>query len=145
MLCMRTTSTNRFVLFSSGRAGTLGQTFNIRLGRLSTYGSCDECDDCIGVMGYAHGMVATCGSTSVNDGEEHLVVVTFDLGYQVKIYIDGELKGTARLPEIDTNGNSNFLGQSNHGGAEWYYTGTIRGLKVYSFATSAAQSQNIIL
>ena len=91
-------------------------------------------------MGYNEDYAPSqCDCAAVNDGVEHLVVVTYSSSSLVTVYVDGEMCNTVNLPNLNTQGNSNFLGKSNHVGYEGYFIGTIRGLKVYEYAMTFAQ------
>ena len=75
----------------------------------------------------------------MNDGVEHVVAVAFNqIGSVVSVYMDGAFVSSGSLPDIDTQGNSNFLGQT-HCTNRRYFTGTIRRLRVYAYAMSSIQ------
>jgi Concanavalin A-like lectin/glucanases superfamily len=91
----------------------------------------------VGVMGFFDDFYPTTGK-SVADGNWHMVAVTYDGGGNLKIYIDGNLDNGTVI-SYSTEGQSNYIGRSNHVGYERGFQGSIADPAVFHYALSAAQ------
>merc|ERR1712071_93678 len=100
-----------------GGTPTFGKTFNIKTTRIS-----GSLGGCIGVMGYYKDFYPNwCMGAAINDGAEHSVAVTYSTSSVVSMYVDGEIASVGHLPDLNTQGVSNYLGRSNHDGDEQYF------------------------
>ena len=70
------------------------------------------------------------GNIQLNDNNWHNILVTFD-GANLRFYVDGVFEKAATCnmsgcpSNLSTNGQANFIGKSNHIGAEAWYIGEI--------------------
>lgn len=113
-------------IFSSGTAAP-SQAFN-----LVTYGSSK-----VGVMGYNNDFYPTSGANITNNAWHYVGAVASGNG-TITTYVDGVLDNTGSVT-YSTVGQSNFVGKSNHAGAESYWNGSIASVHYYNRALLAAE------
>ncbi len=82
-----------------------------------------------GVMGFANDFYPAIG-TNVNDGKWQMIACTFD-GSILKIYVDGILDNIGNMT-YNTSQQFNYIGKSNHTGAEQFFNGTIDDVSIYN-------------
>jgi hypothetical protein len=123
MFVMMTSIFSPGYIFASGTS-EYNQAFNIRC-----------VDGCVGFMGFNNDLYPATCTYNVVDGREHFVAVTYGSN-DLRIYVNGVLMHYA-YKNLNTVGQNNYLGQSGHAGHEHYYTGSLRGVEVYSRVLSA--------
>lgn len=114
-------------ILSTGTAAN-SQAFN-----LVTYGGNTK----IGVMGYNNDFYPSSGA-NIFTNTWHYVGATYD-GTYINTYVDGVLDNTSGAMTMATTGNNNYIGKSNHVGAENYWSGSISVVHAYNRALSAAE------
>ncbi|MCD6067963.1 MAG: gliding motility-related protein [Bacteroidetes bacterium] len=90
----------------------------------------------LGLMGFGNDYYPSTG-TLIADGSFHHVAVTYD-GTNAIAYIDGTWEWTFATI-LATAGSDNFIGSSNHTGAEQYFKGTIDELRVWNEARDGCE------
>ncbi len=88
-----------------------------------------------GVMGYANDYYPGSG-TNILDGDWHMVVATFDGASTLRIYVDGALDNSTSI-SYNTQAQNNYIGRSNHVGAELHFPGYIDEAATFHTALSA--------
>ncbi len=87
-----------------------------------------------------------CPSSSVklDDGIWHFVALTFSNNV-LNGFVDGSLSYSHNYPVgfINTNGQSNFIGKSNHQGWETFFKGIIDDIAIYNRALSPSEIQQL--
>jgi hypothetical protein len=91
----------------------------------------------VGVMGFFDDFYPPSG-TNVADGNWHMVAVTFDGAGNLRIYIDGRLDNETTI-SYNTQGQSNYIGRSNHPGFERVFRGSISDPAIFNYALSPSQ------
>lgn len=113
-------------IFSSGTALPT-QAFN-----LVTYGSSK-----VGVMGYNNDFYPTSGANITNNVWHYVGAVANGTG-TITTYVDGVQDNVGNIT-YSTTGQNNFVGKSNHAGAESYWNGNIGVVHYYNKALTAAE------
>lgn len=111
--------------FASGTA-TNGQTFNIKVTPTGH----------LGFMGFNDDNYPSSGR-QIADGTWHHVAISYN-GVTLTAYIDGIVEWTANK-NLNTVGANNFLGRSNHAGAEQFYNGSLDEVRVWNVALTQTQ------
>lgn len=111
--------------FASGTA-TNGQTFNIKVTPTGH----------LGFMGFNDDNYPSSGR-QIADGTWHHVAISYN-GVTLTAYIDGIVEWTANK-NLNTVGSNNFLGRSNHAGAEQFYNGSLDEVRVWNVALTQTQ------
>jgi hypothetical protein len=113
-------------IIATGTPAT-SQAFN-----LVTYGS-----NKIGVMGYNNDFYPTSGANIFNN-VWHYVGAVANGSSGITTYVDGVQDNTGTITYA-TAGQTNYVGKSNHVGAESYWNGSIAGVQMYSVGLSATE------
>ena len=116
-----------YCILSTGTAAN-SQAFN-----LVTYGGSNK----IGVMGYNNDFYPSSGAT-ISDNKWHYVGATFNGVNSLKTYVDGRLDNSTTLT-YTTIGQNNYIGKSNHAGADNYFNGSIGAVHMYNRELSASE------
>ena len=111
--------------FASGTA-TNGQTFNIKVTPTGH----------LGFMGFNDDNYPSSGR-QIADGTWHHVAISYN-GVTLTAYIDGIVEWTSNK-NLNTVGSNNFLGRSNHAGAEQFYNGSLDEVRVWNVALTQTQ------
>lgn len=111
--------------FSSGTANP-NQAFNIKVTPTGQ----------LGFMGFNNDNYPSTG-TVIADNTYHHIAITYD-GATMKTYVDGTPEWTYAIA-LTTTGTNNFIGRSNHVGAEQYFQGTIDELRVWNVARTQCE------
>lgn len=123
---IRTFSPDPQAIFASGFAGD-GGAFNLVVG----YGACPS----LGVMGFNDDFYP-CGR-ALNDGFWHMVAATYDGAGTLTLYVDGTFEASTSITYA-TFGQNDYIGHSNHFGAERVFQGYIDDVAVFDRALGAA-------
>jgi len=124
---VKTTSPDVQYLFSSGKPGSKGSSFNLRL--VGGYFS---------FTGYHNDINPGEGQKRINDGTWHFLVASYD-GAMMRMYVDG-------YPEVikpiilNTQGHKNLLGATNDVGGGQHFTGS---MKRFFVAESALDTEEV--
>jgi hypothetical protein len=113
-------------IIATGTPAT-SQAFN-----LVTFGS-----NKIGVMGYNNDFYPTSGA-NIFDNVWHYVGAVANGSSGITTYVDGVQDNTGTITYA-TAGQTNYVGKSNHVGAESYWNGSIAGVQMYSIGLSATE------
>ena len=126
-LWVKTTDTDGAVFFSSGSPVFSG-TFNVRIAG----------DGTLGFMGFGNDYDPHLGP-AVNDGGWHHVAITYSgANTPVKGYVDGSLVFTSENKSLNTQGQDNYIGKSNHAGWETWYVGETDDIRIWNYAKDEA-------
>jgi hypothetical protein len=93
-------------------------------------GTCSACD-----------LYPTTGANVSNNIWHYLVVVL--KSNTIFTYVDGILDNTQSMPNINTSGNSNFIGKDNHIGYEDYFAGLIDDIGIWNRALTQQEITNL--
>jgi hypothetical protein len=119
--------------FSSGNGVTgstssnNGKTFNLRLNIVSSSLTYNLGFMGYGVTGYDYDPL---NGTSIPINEWTHVAVTFSEN-TITLYVNG-IKGGSGIVSLNTTGNSNYIGRSNHTDAYNYFNGNIDEVRLYN-------------
>jgi hypothetical protein len=126
---------NNMTLFSSG-SPNYSNSFNIRLNtHLLTNTSYR-----LGFMSFANDFDpdynSEGGVSILNNTWTHLLIVFENT--QIKFFINGAVTNNGTL-NIDTQGNQNYIGKSNHLGSEFYFKGLLDDIRIYNRALTQSE------
>lgn len=83
------------------------------------------------------------GGTAINDGDEHILIATFD-GSNAYLYVDGELEATSAWAHTITYDAANrFTLGSRSAGGQLYFAGTIRNVGVWTKVVSSDERTDL--
>lgn len=116
---IKTSNTGNQCILSTGTAAN-SQAFNLVMYSYQK----------IGVMGYNNDFYPSSGA-NITDNKWHYVGATFNGVNSLKTYVDGILDNSGTLT-YTTIGQNNYIGKSNHAGADNWFNGSIRGVHMYS-------------
>lgn len=109
-----------------------GTAANSQAFNLVTYGS-----NKVGVMGYNNDFYPSSGA-NIFDNVWHYVGAVANGSSGITTYVDGVQDNTGTITYA-TAGQTNYIGKSNHVGAESYWNGSIAGVQIYNVGLTAAQ------
>jgi hypothetical protein len=125
---VKTTDTDGMMVSTGTASNSLA--FNIRV--LGGY---------LSFMGYGNDFNPSSG-TLINDNVWHHIAVTYD-GNNLTGYIDGVQEWTT-TKVLNTTGQNNFMGKSNHAGFEAYFAGSLDNARFWNSALSAVEISAIM-
>ena len=135
---IKTTFTGSQAIVATGFPAQ-SQTFNVVM-----YYPSSGCVGHVVVMGYYHDFYVCGGSSGIvsTDGAWHMMAVVYDGLETLRIYADGIIDNETSITYA-TTGQKNYIGRSNHVGAEAFFRGSIDEVRIYNRALSSTEIQQL--